>query len=55
LVWPAWYLLIWDRLRDAVRTLRLDRIESARLTDRTFLLCDADAMMVVARDLFAPV
>jgi predicted DNA-binding transcriptional regulator YafY len=55
LAWPAWYLLVWDHLRDAVRTLRLDRIESARLTDRPFQLRDADAMMVVARDLFAPV
>jgi predicted DNA-binding transcriptional regulator YafY len=55
LAWPAWYLLVWDHLRDAVRTLRLDRIESARLTDRTFRLRDADAMLVVARDLFAPV
>ena len=53
--WPAWYLLVWDHLREAVRTLRLDRIELARLTDRTFQLRDADAMMLVARDLFAPV
>jgi len=28
LAWPAWYLLVWDHLRDAVRTLRLDRVES---------------------------
>ena len=55
LSWPAWYLLVWDHLREAVRTLRLDRIESARLTDRPFQLRDADAMMLVARDLFAPV
>ena len=55
LAWPVWYLLVWDHLRDAVRTLRLDRIESARLTDRTFQLRDADSMMLVARDLFAPV
>jgi len=55
LAWPAWYLLVWDHLRNAIRTLRLDRIESARLTDRTFQLRDADAMMLVARDLFAPV
>jgi predicted DNA-binding transcriptional regulator YafY len=55
LSWPAWYLLVWDHLRDAIRTLRLDRIESARLTDRTFQLRDADSMMLVARDLFAPV
>src|SRR5882724_7990493 len=25
LAWPAWYLLVWDHLRQAVRTLRLDR------------------------------
>jgi predicted DNA-binding transcriptional regulator YafY len=55
LAWPAWYLLVWDHLRDAIRTLRLDRIESARLTDCTFQLRDADSMMLVARDLFAPV
>jgi predicted DNA-binding transcriptional regulator YafY len=55
LAWPAWYLLVWDHLREAVRTLRLDRIESASVTDRPFQLRDADAMMVVARDLFAPV
>jgi predicted DNA-binding transcriptional regulator YafY len=46
---------VWDHLRDAIRTLRLDRIESARLTDRTFKLRDANATMLVARDLFAPV
>ncbi len=55
LAWPAWYLLVWDHLRDAIRTLRLDRIESARVTAKSFQLRDADAMMVVARDLFAPV
>jgi predicted DNA-binding transcriptional regulator YafY len=55
LAWPAWYLLVWDHLREAIRTLRLDRIESARLTDTTFQLRDADAMMLVARDLFVAV
>lgn len=53
LAWPAWYLLVWDHLRDAVRMLRLDRIESARLTQRPFQLRDADSMLLVARDLFA--
>ncbi|RKH61285.1 helix-turn-helix transcriptional regulator [Corallococcus llansteffanensis] len=52
LAWPVWYLLVWDHLRDAVRFLRLDRIESARLTDKTFQLREADAMLLVARDLF---
>ncbi|WP_338274050.1 helix-turn-helix transcriptional regulator [Corallococcus caeni] len=55
LSWPAWYLLVWDHLREAVRILRLDRIESARLTDRTFQLREADAMLLVARDLFTSV
>ena len=55
LAWPAWYLLAWDHLRDAARTLRLDRIDSARLTDKRFQLREADAMMTEAKDLFAPV
>jgi predicted DNA-binding transcriptional regulator YafY len=55
LAWPAWYLLVWDHLRNAIRTLRLDRIESARLTDKQFHLRDAASMLLVARDLFAPV
>ena len=55
LAWPVWYLLVWDHLRGAVRWLRLDRIEAARLTDETFQLRDLDEMMLVARDLFTPV
>jgi predicted DNA-binding transcriptional regulator YafY len=55
LAWPAWYLLVWDHLRGAIRMLRLDRIEAARLTEHTFHLRDADEMLLVARDLFAPV
>ncbi|MFO0747319.1 MAG: WYL domain-containing protein [Myxococcota bacterium] len=55
LAWPAWYLLVWDHLRAAVRMLRLDRIESARVTDQRFALRAADAMLEVARDLFAEV
>jgi predicted DNA-binding transcriptional regulator YafY len=56
LAWPAWYLLVWDHLRNAARTLRLDRIDSARLTDRTFRLREAGSMMTAAKDLeFAPV
>jgi predicted DNA-binding transcriptional regulator YafY len=55
LSWPAWYLLVWDHLREAVRMLRLDRIESARVTASAFQLRDPDTMMVVARDLFSPV
>lgn len=55
LSWPAWYLLVWDHLRGAIRILRLDRIESARMLEQTFQLRDADSMMLVARDLFTPV
>jgi predicted DNA-binding transcriptional regulator YafY len=55
LAWPAWYLLVWDHLRQVVRTLRLDRIESARVTETTFDLRKIDEMLLVARDLFAPV
>jgi predicted DNA-binding transcriptional regulator YafY len=55
LSWPAWYLLVWDHLRGAIRILRLDRIESARVREQTFQLRDADSMMLVARDLFTPV
>ena len=55
LTWPAWYLLVWDHSRSAVRTLRLDRIASARLTDRAFSLRPLDSMLEVARDVFAPV
>lgn len=54
LAWPAWYLLVWDHLREAVRTLRLDRIESARLSDTTFQVRNVDEMLLVARDLFTP-
>lgn len=56
LAWPVWYLLVWDHLRSAVRFLRLDRIEAARLTDRPpFTLRAADSMLIVANDLFDPV
>ncbi len=55
LSWPAWYLLVWDHSRAAVRTLRLDRIAAARLTDQSFVLRPVDTMLMVARDVFAPV
>lgn len=54
LAWPAWYLLVWDHLRGAIRTLRVDRIEKAHVTERSFELRDVDSMLLVARDLFAP-
>ncbi|MFN2468679.1 MAG: helix-turn-helix transcriptional regulator [Gaiellaceae bacterium] len=33
---PHWYVHTWDRTRDGERSFRLDRMRSARLTDRTF-------------------
>jgi len=37
---PAWYLLSWDRLRNDIRTLRIDRIHRATVRDTTFRLRD---------------
>jgi predicted DNA-binding transcriptional regulator YafY len=33
---PYWYVHTWDRTRDDVRSFRLDRMRSARLTDEAF-------------------
>jgi proteasome accessory factor C len=33
---PNWYVHTWDRTSDDVRSFRLDRMRSARLTDETF-------------------
>ncbi len=52
LSWPAWYLLVWDHLRDAVRALRLDRIEAASVTDATFRVRGADSMIATLGDHF---
>ena len=37
---PAWYLLAWDRLRDGIRTFRIDRIHAATVMDANFRLRD---------------
>ncbi|MEM6986343.1 MAG: WYL domain-containing protein, partial [Pseudomonadota bacterium] len=36
--YPVWYALCWDKLRSAVRSFRLDRIESVELRDTVFTL-----------------
>ena len=36
--YPTWYLIAWDRGREAVRSFRLDRISSATVTETTFAL-----------------
>ncbi len=53
LSWPAWYLLVWDHLRGAVRMLRVDRVEAARATEGSFRLRSADAMVATLGDVFA--
>ncbi len=53
LTWPAWYLLVWDHLRDAVRALRVDRIESAKVQDTQFRVRSWQAMDSTLDDVFA--
>jgi predicted DNA-binding transcriptional regulator YafY len=53
LSWPAWYLLVWDHLREAVRALRVDRIEAARVTDATFSVRTSESMLASLGDIFA--
>ncbi|MGB1076908.1 MAG: helix-turn-helix transcriptional regulator [Bdellovibrionales bacterium] len=38
LSWPAWYILVWDHLREDIRCFRLDRIISAKVNDEKFKL-----------------
>jgi len=40
LSFPLWYLLAWDRLRNAIRYFRVDRIRSANMLETTFRLAD---------------
>ncbi len=35
---PAWYLMCWDRLREDVRSFRIDRIEGATIGEGQFRL-----------------
>jgi len=53
LSWPAWYLLVWDHLRGAVRALRVDRIEAASVTAVTFRVRKAESMVAALGDIFA--
>ncbi|NTX01035.1 WYL domain-containing protein [Myxococcus sp. CA051A] len=53
LSWPAWFLLVWDHLRGAVRMLRVDRIEAARVTESTFRVRSSESMLATLGDVFA--
>ncbi|MGH6891041.1 MAG: helix-turn-helix transcriptional regulator [Dongiaceae bacterium] len=37
---PVWYLLVWDRMRAAIRFFRVDRIRAVTITDNRFRLAD---------------
>jgi predicted DNA-binding transcriptional regulator YafY len=37
---PVWYLLAWDRLRNAVRCFRIDRIRAVVPVEKSFRLAD---------------
>jgi predicted DNA-binding transcriptional regulator YafY len=45
---PVWYALVWDRLRDDVRTLRLDRIDHVRLLPDRFGLRSQERFLSAA-------
>ncbi len=38
LVWPIWYILAWDHLRNSTRSFRIDRIKKTCLTKNSFKL-----------------
>lgn len=42
---PAWYVVAWDRMRDDVRSFRIDRITAAALLDEPFRLRKPDAFL----------
>jgi predicted DNA-binding transcriptional regulator YafY len=50
----GWYLVGWCRLRQAVRSFRLDRIVQARLTDEPIIHRSLDAMLPNFLDVAEP-
>lgn len=45
---PVWYLLSWDRMREAVRYFRIDRIKSVRPLESSFRLGDPKPFLAEA-------
>jgi predicted DNA-binding transcriptional regulator YafY len=45
---PVWYLLAWDRLRDAVRFFRVDQLKHVEKLDATFRARDPRLFLVDA-------
>lgn len=52
LVFPIWYFLSWDDLRQATRLFRIDRILSVKKTNVTFKLKKEEDLIQGARELF---
>lgn len=36
LSWPLWYVMAWDRLRNDIRSLRVDRIQKVQILNESF-------------------
>jgi predicted DNA-binding transcriptional regulator YafY len=47
---PVWYLLAWDRLREAVRYFRIDRIKSAPPLEAGFRSADPRPFLAEAEE-----
>lgn len=47
---PVWYLLTWDRLREAVRCFRVDRIKSTKQLGTRFRLADPQPFLAEAEE-----
>src|SRR5688572_984218 len=52
---PVWYLLGWDRLRDAVRFFRVDRIRAIEILPQAFRLSDPAPFLEAADNTAATV
>jgi predicted DNA-binding transcriptional regulator YafY len=47
---PVWYLLVWDRLRGAIRFFRIDRIRSVTPLEKGFRLADPRLFLAEAEE-----
>lgn len=47
---PVWYLMAWDRLRQAVRYFRVDRISAVTVLDARFRLADPRPFLAEAEE-----
>lgn len=47
---PVWYVVAWDRLRDDIRTFRIDRIQSVEVLGDEFRLRPPDPFLAAGED-----